>query len=344
MKRLSIAVAIAFACLAGAQTDVKGQGQLAGGTAKFGTVYSLKNGFNFEILGGHYSLEPFNSYYPVTAQQEKKILVLDLAIKNASKDDNGFDTSSLFTLVDDHDQLYTAGGIMLESKGATDSAYTLRPGQGLGQPDLKDPLRIAFQVPAKAKITKVMVNVGRLNTSEDVVRYLLVQPPKQGEKPSDPNFISPLPDNVRDASDPFGAVALAEGKGSVGVYVPSGVFDLRVDALPAAVSGQVAGNDPEDGKKFVVATLTARSMMSGDQSFFTVSGGGDASYSLVDADGETYKATSFLKAKSDEDADHTFKLGDEYTYRVVFQVPQNATLKKFVYATGDAPVWAIALP
>src|SRR3569833_3811994 len=41
---------------------VKGQGQLAGGTGQFGTIYSLNNGFNYEILSAAYSLEPIPAY------------------------------------------------------------------------------------------------------------------------------------------------------------------------------------------------------------------------------------------------------------------------------------------
>jgi hypothetical protein len=345
LKIYSVAIAaIAIFGIASAQkTEVKGQGQLNGGTAQFGTIYSLKNGFNFEILSAHYTLEPFNAYTPITGDTDKKILVLDIAIKNASKEDSFFSTDSMFTAVDDHGELSPGGSLMLESR-ISENSFTLKPGEGIGQPDLKNPLHFAIQVPAKAKITKLMINVGRLNTSEDVIRYMIALPPKDLDHPSDPNFIKPLPDNVRDPSDPYGAVALAQGKGAIGSYVPSGVFEIRPDAAPTDIAGQVAGADPDDGKKFISIPFTAKSMVSGDQSFFSVEGGGDPSYSLVNSDGDVIKAYAFLKASSGDSADKTFALGDEYHYRVVFEVPKDGKVTKLVYSTASSSVWALDLP
>ncbi len=337
---------LAIACLGSAlaQQDVKGQKQLAGGTAKFGTVYSLKSGFNFEILSARYSIEAYNAYYPLVAETDKKLVVIDMAIKNANNSDNFFDASGLMTLVDDHGGLYPNGSLMLASNGSKDASITLKPGQGVGQPALHDPFEFAFQVPSDAKITKIMVNIGRLNTSEDVVRYMIVPAPKDVEHPTDPNFILPLPDNVRDPSDPSGAVALAQGKGAIGAYVQAGAFDLRVDGPPVDIAGQVDGGDPDDGKKFIAIPFTAKSMLSGDQSFFVVSGGGDASYSLTNADGDVIKATAFLKNSSGEDAEKTFQLGDEYHYRVVFQVPKDGKFNRLIYGTGSSRVWTVDLP
>jgi len=344
LKVVSIAlVALCSFAIAFAQkNDVKGQGQVAGGDGQFGTIYSLKNGFNFEILGAHYTLEPYNASTAITADADKKILVLDIAIKNAQDGDNFFNTDSMFTAVDDHGELYPGGSLMLESK-ISDGSFTLKPGEGLGQPDLHNPLHFAIQVPADAKITKLMVNIGRLNTSEDVIRYMIAEPPKDPSHPTTPNFILPLPDNVRDPSDTYGAVALPQGKAVIGTYVPSGMFELRIDGAPVDIQGQVDGADPDDGKKFIAFPFTAKSMISGDQSFFTVGGGGDSSYSLVNGDGDSIKSTAFLKASSMEDADKTFALGDEYHYRVVFQVPKDAKFTKLVFSTAGSRVWALPL-
>jgi len=344
--RIFTTAVLAIACLgsAHAQQDVKGQKQLAGGTAKFGTVYSLKNRFNFEILGARYSVDAYNAYYPLVAETDKKLVVIDMAIKNATQSDNFFNSDGFMTLVDDHGALYPSGSLRLASNGSKDASVTLKPGQGVGQADLHDPFELAFQVPSDAKIDKIMVNIGRLNTSEDVVRYMIVPAPKDVAHPTDPNFILPLPDTVRDPSDPSGAVALAQGKGAIGVYVPAGYFDLRVDGPPIDVQGQVGGGDPDDGKKFIAIPFTAKSMMAGDQSFFTVSGAGDPSYSLVNADGDVIKASAFLKNSSNEDADKTFQLGDEYHYRVIFQVPKDGKFNKLLYGTGSSRVWAVDLP
>ncbi|MBV9469247.1 MAG: hypothetical protein JOZ57_08365, partial [Abitibacteriaceae bacterium] len=122
-----------------AVNQVKGQQQLAGASVQFGTVYSLKNGFNFAVLAARYTLEPFVAYAPLTAKTDMKLLVLDFAIKNANPDDNFFNPEDMLTLVDDKGQLYTGGSMALSSKKADTASVTLRPGQGLGQPELKDP-------------------------------------------------------------------------------------------------------------------------------------------------------------------------------------------------------------
>lgn len=335
----AIAVSSSFA----QQNQVKGQNQLAGGAAQFGVVYSLKNGFNLAVLGARYTLEPYNAYTYLLADSDKKNLVLDLAVKNATSQDAFFSIDGMFTLIDDAGQTYTGGSLMLESRANDSSSATLRPGQGLGQAALKDPLHIAFQVPNKAKIVKVMLNVGRLNTSEDVIRFNLVAPPKPGTEAANKTFIAPLPENARDASDPLGALPLAEGKGGYGIYLPSGGFLLKANELTTPGDAKFGDNAPEDGKKFVVVSFTAKSMLNADQSMFDVEGGDEPLYKLVDADGETYHPTGFRKMKADEDPDHTFKLGDEYSYRVFFTLPKDSKPVKLVYGAHNSHVWSIGL-
>src|SRR3954469_3326725 len=84
---------------AAAPAPVKGQGQLAGGNGQFGTVMSLDNGFNFEILSARYTLEPFLGSETLKARTDEKLLILEIAIKNAKKDDNWFNPEGAFTLV-----------------------------------------------------------------------------------------------------------------------------------------------------------------------------------------------------------------------------------------------------
>src|SRR3954466_2218908 len=88
MRFLAIIAALAATAFTFAQQDVKGQSQLAGGTGQFGTTYSYKNGFNMAILGAHYTLDAFDAYTKILGDQDKKLVVLDLAIKNASKSDS----------------------------------------------------------------------------------------------------------------------------------------------------------------------------------------------------------------------------------------------------------------
>ena len=325
----------------GAKPPVKGQAQLTGGNGQFGTVYSLQNGFNFEILSAHYSLEPFIAYETLTAKTDEKLVVLDIAIKNAQKGDEFFNSEGLFTLVDDKGQLYTGGDVGLASKGAQSWESTLRPGQGLGQPALHDPLRFGIAVPAKARIVKIMLNHGRLGTSEKVVRYYVAGATKSDAgEPGDPkNVIAPLPSEARDAADSLGAVALDAGKGAAGTYEPSGSFALRFDGITYTTDPVFGGNAPDEGKKYAVLTVTAKNLTEKQIGMFDVEGGDNPLYEITDSDGEKAKPIGYRKAKRDEDPEHDFAKGDEYTFRVFFTLPKDATAKKVVLGTLQSRKW-----
>jgi hypothetical protein len=322
-----------------APNTVKGQGQLVGGSAQFGTVYSLQNGFNFEILSARYTLEPFVAYETQIAGTDQKLLVADIAIKNTEKGDNFWNMDSLFTLVDDKGELYPGGALALQSKAADSASATLRPGQGLGQPALNDPLRVAWVVPAKARIVKIMVNRGRAGQNEQVVRYFVAGATKAeaGEEGNPKNVIAPLPAEA--AADKTGAVAAEVGKGTAGTYLPSGYFGLRLDSF-AFTTEALGGNAPDEGKKYAVATVTVKNLTEKTLSMFDVEGGDSPLYELTDSEGERAKPVAYRKAKRDEDAEHEFKKGDEYTFRVVFVVPKDVTAKTLVLGTGGARKWS----
>lgn len=320
---------------------VQGQSQMAGGNGRFGEIYTLDNGFNFEILTAHYTMDPFPAYEYQTAGPDQKVLVIDLALKNANPSDEFFDSQDLFTAVDDKGALYPGGQLELMSKGEAEGSFTLRPGQGIGQPGLNDPLRHAIVVPAKARIVKIMVGHGRKGSSEKTIRYYIAgaTAAEAGEAGDPKNVITPLPDNVRDSSDPSGAVALDKGKGVLGTYVPSGVFALRLDNF-AYSPDALNGNAPDDGKKYAVATVTAKSLMEKEVTFFEVTGGDNTQFEITDADGERYTPVAYLKAKSAEDAEHTFKKGDEYTFRILFSLPKDTSAKQLVLGAGNSRTWA----
>lgn len=324
------------------KNQTKGQGQLAGASGQFGTIYSLQNQFNFAILGARYTLEPFVAYAPVAANTTSKVVVLDLSFKNVSKSDNFLNPEGLITLVDEKGQLYPMGSLALKSKAETEASFNLKPGQGLGQVELKDPLQIGAMIPGKVRIVKIIVNQGRLaNKAEKVLRFYVAGATKEeaGEVGNPKNVISPLPMEVRDPADKSGAVALDEGKGTIGTFVPSGSFGLRLDSL-AFSTEMVNGNPPDEGKRFAVATVTAKNLSHVTLSMFDITGGDSPMHEITDSDGEKGKPVAYRKAKRDEDAEHEFKAGDEYSFRIVFVVPKDATVKKLILGTGSSRKWA----
>ncbi len=329
-----------------AANEVKGQGQLAGENGQFKTVYSLRNGFNFTILAAAYTLEPFHATEPLTPGTDEKLLVLDIALKNIKPEDNWFGADDLFTVVDEKGQLYPHREVGLSSKAGEITDITLRPGQGMGQPELKDPLRVAFVVPGRARIVKIMINQGRLTRKDEkVLRYYIAGATKAeaGEAGDPKNMIAPLPDAVKDPTDKSGAVALAVGKGTAGTFLTSGCFALRLDGVAYSTDPLVNGEAPEEGNKYAVVTVTAKNLTKKVLSMYEVAGGDFPLYELTDADGESAKPIAFRKAKKDEDAEYEFKAGAQYIFRIFFTLPADTVAKKLVLGTGASRTWAIEL-
>jgi hypothetical protein len=324
------------------KNDVKGQGQLAGAAGTFGTVYSLKNNFNFAVVGARYTLEPFDAYVSAIAEPDQKIVVLDLAIKNVMKQDNFFPFGDLVSVVDQDGKLYTFVSLAQKTKGASVADWTLKPGQGLGQVELKDPLQCAVAVPARARIVKIIVNAGRLGTQEDVLRYYIAGATKAeaGEAGDPKNIIAPLPDGVKDPADKSGAVALDEPKATIGTFYPSGRFNIKLDSFAYSSEKLLPDNDLEEDKKYAVATVTAKNVNHEQQSVYDIDGGDSPPQELVDSDGEKYRPIAMLKPNRPELADREMKAGDVYTVRLVFLLPKDATAKKLSLACERSRKWA----
>jgi len=326
-----------------ARNQSKGQKQIAGGDAEFGAVYSLKDGFNFEVLSARYTVEPIPAHDTRTALADKKLVVLDVAIKNAGPSDSYYNADAYITLVDAQGELYpnSIADMVLASTSDKEAGWTLRPGQGLGQPERHDLLRYSMVIPAKARIVKIMVNQGRLNSSEKVLRYFVAGATEaEAGKVGDPkNVIAPLPENVRDPSDPSGATALGSGKGTAGVFLPTGFFALRLDGLSYTSDPTRDQGAPEEGKKYAVATVTVKGLTPAPQAMPDFTGGGPSPCVLIDSDGETDKCVGFMKAKSSETPEHDFKQGEEYTFRIVFPLAKDATAKTLVLSAGGYRTW-----
>ena len=320
-----------------------GQAQLNGLNAQFGTIYTLKSKFNFEILKARYTMEPFASYGIVAPQTDQKVLVVDIAIKNTIPSDNFFNVEGFASAFDEKGQQYNFGSgcLALKSLGRKSPNTNLKPGQGLGQPALNDPLEMAVVLPAKARIVKIILNTGRLGTSDSVMRYYVAGATKEeaGETGNPSNIIAPMPENVRDTSDKSGAVALTEGIGKIGEYEPSRKYGLKLEDISVSTE-KFKGEAAPEGKKFVVATITAKLLIDeNSQDIGEVTGGDYPLYAITDADGERYKPYAYRKSRTDEDADHRFQLGDEYKFRIVFLVPKDAPLKKLTLGAGGGPKW-----
>lgn len=303
------------------KNQTKGTTQVAGGYVKFGETYSLKGGANFAILKAAYTLDSFPSYGALANSATEKLLVVDVAVKNWQKDaDLDFNQAGgdFMTVFDAAGNKYT-GEAQLKSHGVQNTYLTLKPGQGVGQPALGDPYRVAFKLPLDAEVTKIMINQPRVGKNEEVLRYVIAG----ADSEADPaNVIAPLPPIARDPANKAGAVALKEGKGTLNAILPAGPFTYQVTKIEPNVPSLGEKYTPEEGHRYVVVTLKVTNVDLRDQAAYD---SWPHDTYVVDADGDKHAITATIKATSDEDATaDSMSPGTSKTVRLLIEIGSSA--------------------
>ncbi len=317
------------------KNQTKGQAQLKGAFVKFGEVYSLKGGWNVQLIKAAYSMDYFPCYTDIITRSDQKLVVIDFAIKNATPTEKFFNTDdSLFLLVDDQGNKYRWAGIQLANNGLKGFGPNVQPGQGYGQVALKNPLRCVFRVPLDAKITKIMTNAGRLNKQEDTLRYMMA-----GTDPAaDPaNKIAPLAPGLADPKDPTGIIAAPVGNAKIGTPVPAGHFMVSVKSVTMTTDAIAPGKFSADGKKWVIVVLTAKSLSAKDESAFEVF----YEYpTLKDTDGNNPHPLQFWagNAPTNAQVEH-FENGEERTFRMIWQIGVNSSPVRFQMHNNSTYSW-----
>ncbi len=318
--------------------QTKGTHQVAGAYVTFGETYTLKNGINFSILKAAYSMEPFPSYSGLQNTPKEKLVVLDVAVKNYRTSDLDFGGAGgdFITLYDSTGAKYN-GEAQLKSHGDKSTYLTLKPGQGVGQPALKDPYRVAFVVPLDAEITKIMINQPRLGKSEQVLRYVIAG--AEGE--ADPaNVVAPLPPDVRDPSNKAGAVALKVGNAKIGGTYPAGGYTYQIQKVESVTTPLSEKYTPVEGKRYVMVTLKIQNVDLKEGSYFY---GLPRDATVKDADGDAYPLFEALKASAAEPpSSGPVAAGDAKTIRLLFEVPTSAKLDCLTLAGSYYP-WKLDL-
>ena len=296
---------------------------------------------NFQIIRAAYTVDPMICYAGICATRKTKLVVIDFAVKNASKNEMSIGgDANYMTLVDESGNQYATGSgcVELASKGGEEFYTNLKPGQGLGQEGLNNPLRVVYEVPFTAKITKIFVNYGRLGKQENVLRFLMAGTDPAADAK---NVIAPLPAGVADPADKSGATAMAVGEGKLNSWYSSGLWAYKVTNVSETSEALGEGKAPGDGKKFVIATVTVKRLGHRPESvWYTKSD----DCIVKDADGEKTILSMFLKASSPETVRDDFQLnrGEEMTIRFVFEVSKTATIKSLSLA-GQGYPWTFDL-
>ena len=319
-----------------AQDITKTQGQLQGGDGVFGTTYTLNSGINFAVLKARYTLDPHNSYGTVFPKPEEKLLILTCAAKNANSSDSYFPGVEL-QAIDDEGHDYPSSDYRLASTGSKEFGPSLKPGQGVGQFPDKDELTVAFAIPNRARIGKIILKSGRKFVKDEaVVRYFIADVAKkerEGAEGNPKNAISPLPDFVKDVSDKVGATALESGIGKIGTGYPSAYYTMTIDSVSVSETEKVKDRLPEEGKAYAIITVTVKNNYTKPIGLFYVGN----IFSLKDIDGEKYAADGdFGRRKSKRDEEATpdeLAIGETYTFRMFAIVPKDVKLKSLYFGT-----------
>ena len=328
-----------------AQDVTKAQGQQQGGDGVFGTIYTMNSGWNFTILKARYSIEPYKAYEWAAPNAEEKFLVLTLAIKNSLPGELFFGGPE-FTAVDEEGHDYVGANYRLASTESAGVSLNLKPGQGSGQNPDKDELTCMIKVPAKARISKIILKDGRkFVKGEEVVRYFIadVATKERDGAPGNPkNTIAGLPDSVKDKSDKLGAVAMPQGVAKIGTPFFSSYFEVTCNSVALSSAEKYKDALPEEGKQYAIANFTVKNLYKKQITLFEFGGG--ESVLLKDVDGEKYAliSDSLWKAKRDEATDNpAIEPGENYTFRCFFSVPKDVKLKTLRINATSGRVYAI---
>ncbi|MEO7715308.1 MAG: DUF4352 domain-containing protein [Capsulimonas sp.] len=300
-----------------AQPGVRGTQQMAGAQGAFGETYTLKSGFNFTLVSAEYSLSRVSAQETLYADAGDKLLVLHYRIKNSAKDDMFFDRSvHTLNAIDSKGEGHTGGSIIGRTSTGAAIEPTLKPGQGYND------CYTAIKVPAQGAVAKLILNQGRLHTSEDVIRYTI------GEGK---NAIAPLPDYARDPADPSGDSVLAQIPAKLGVSYPLQETDLTLEKVEFT-DQPIRDSAPDDGKRYLVATVLIKNQTSDELglyvSMFTAK--------IANADGDTFDSKGLLRTNSDENLDAKLKSGGTYRARWYFSVPKDGSLKTIIIAESES--------
>lgn len=322
--------------------QTKGQNQLAGAYVKFGEVYSLKTGFNFQILRAYYTLDPVPAYAngagAVANSDANKVFVIEYAVKNATSSPKGFADPGI-QVFDQNGHRFDTIGAALDSDWQMQNDITLNPGQGLGQKELKNTLRAAFNMPYESLVTKIVIPSGRLNRSEDVLRYLMA-----GTDPSASplNLARGFAANMADPSSKSGGVPIHPGKGAMNQPLPTAFWRIQVDSISTKLDS-ANGTAADDGKQFAIVNFTISNPLKKDNPCGAVVAG---KIQLLDSDGNSIDPWKVAKTTGldDADGDTPIPAGGQRKARILFQIPKEAKPTKLMIGAQNGFMWSFDWP
>ncbi len=307
-----------------AQTQVAGTAQLAGGEGEFGKTYTLgkSSPLNFTLRSAEYTVSRVTMGTSVYAPEaNEKLLVLHYTVQNPTQRDRWVNRNSFrFTVVDAKDFNHVFDNYVAREGTTEIYEVDLKPAQ-------KVDLVAAWAVPASGVMPKLIVERER---GAPVLRYDL-----RGK-------VKPLPAPFADPTDPSGATALEEVPARAGTYYPMLKFDMRLESVSYSTE-PMDKRPPAEGKRYLVATFAIKNACAptAREANFSYS---YFKFELKDTDGEKQEFDGYLiKAARDEHADGKLKPGEEYKFRIYFELPQEVKGQTLYAAEGKSRVYAFDL-
>lgn len=297
-------------------SGVKGTAQMAGDNGKLGVAYTIgrEGPLNFALTDAAYTVARVNLNGLVAPKAEDKLLVLTFTIQNPNKTETPFGWDTLhMTAVDSQGTNHEKENSVVRPGIPAELAIDLKPGQ-------KVVVMTVIVMPGKESVPKLIVQKG---DDQPVLRYDL-----RGK-------IKALAAPFADPADATGATARTEVPAQTGMAYPMKVFDVTL-VTGAYTTDAIKGEQPGDGKRYFVATLTIKNQSANDAHYDWSA----FKEQLLTSDGEKAENKTLLKGGRDEDAYGTLKPGEEYNVRVYFEIPNNVTAKTLDFSEGDSRVYA----
>lgn len=300
-----------------AAPGVKGTAQLPGDVGQVGVTYSLANG------GSTFNLTIHDMYFVATRmlfegkvvfpEADKKFLVMDFTVQNPNSGQDLHVGTQNFkvTAVDASNQNSDDDYQVMNPLTNQDLDIDLKPGQKVAG-------KKYIVVPAGVQIPKLILDWG----APRVMRFDLH------------GVVKPVEAVVHDPADTTGSIALATiPNAQVGTTYPCGPFDLTIEKFEF-VDSALQGNAPDDGKRYLVATLRAKNATREDSD---VNMGNGFTAFVMDSDGDKIdRAGDYLKASADEPADSAVAAGIEKRFRIYWPVSKSGSLKSLTLYLGDS--------
>jgi hypothetical protein len=302
-----------FVVTTAAGVGAQGTGQMAGEWAEMGKEYSLGKGdpMNFALRSAEFVASRVRigeqAFFP---KADEKLLVLHYTAHNPQQTERDVDWDTFnFTVVD------ATNANREYSQNVGQEANSLSLGSMSLKPAQKVDLYTFIVVAAGGEIPKLIVKRG----DGPVLRYDL-----RGK-------VKALPAPFADPSDSTGATALKEVPAQMGTYVPTGLFDVKVESA-AYTDATYADHEPEEGTRHLLVTVAIKNQTGESQ---TVNWD-TFRPRVVTAGGETIPYNeNLLHATRDEALSSELAAGQEIRGRFFFQVRKDDLAAKLILQEGS---------